>query len=204
MRVGIVVDGVSEFSSLASIYSQLSSLSGNELLRPIRAPIAPLAPPGAIARQCSKGIKQLIGRKADQVIVLFDRETRNECSGEIATAVENALSQGGFAARVVLKDRTFENWLVADISAVEKVSGRFSLSQAVRNSVVPDKADRANGLSILKQAARKGAAYEKVADSKRILGQADVLEMASNSRSFRRFLRSIGCASYGGQSRRPA
>lgn len=46
-------------------------------------------------------------------------------------------------------------------------------------------------------------AYDKVADSKAIMAKADVSTIAAHSRSFRRFMRLIGCPVYATQSRFP-
>jgi hypothetical protein len=201
MKIGIVVDGVAEFASLSLIYGQLCDLADVVMLRPVKADIQPLAPPGLIARKCESRIKQLFGRGADRVLVLFDRETRGECPGQLASIVEHELAINGRDVRVIVKNKTYENWLVADIAAV--ASGRFTVSRGARRAVEPNKADNVDALALLKKAAPKGAAYEKVADSKRILGKAAVLEMASHSRSFRRFLRAVECPAYCDQSRDP-
>jgi hypothetical protein len=57
-------------------------------------------------------------------------------------------------------------------------------------------------VALLKRAAQ-GDAYEKVQDAKRILERADVLRLATNSRSFRRFLRVIEHPTYREQSAAP-
>lgn len=203
MKIGIVVDGVSEYRSLSSLYPQLGALSGNQLIGPLQAPIAPMAPAGVIARQCIPRVAQLIGRGAGRVIVMFDRETRSGCAGELASSVEVRLCNEGIDAKVVLKNRMFENWLVADIDAVAGLKGRFKVSSTARAKIVPNKADNVDALDVLKRAAKKGAPYDKVADSKRILDRADAEAMAANSRSFRRLLRCLDCDRYSDQSKQP-
>jgi hypothetical protein len=203
MKIGIVVDGVSEYRSLSALYPQLDALSGNQLIGPLRAPIAPLAPPGVIARQCVPRITQLLGRGAGKVVVMFDRETRTDCAGSIATSVETRLRNEGIEAKVVLKNRMFENWLVADINAIASLKGRFKVSAATKGKIVPNKADNTDALDLLKRAAKKGAPYDKVADSKRILEKADAATIADNSRSFRKLLRYLDCEKYSDQSKLP-
>jgi hypothetical protein len=58
-------------------------------------------------------------------------------------------------------------------------------------------------LQMLKRAAVRRD-YDKAEDALRILTDAQPLRMAANSRSFRKFLRSVGHASYRTQSKRPA
>jgi hypothetical protein len=201
MRIGIVVDGLSEFRSLGHLYEDLQALTGNQFLTPLHADIQPQAPVGTIAKQCSASIKQLFGRNADRVIVLFDREARSECPGALAREVEEKV--GLDEVRVVVKDRAFENWVIADIAALRRQPKRFTISQATSKAVQPDKADRVDALTLLKRAAVKDA-YDKVEDSKRVFAVADVSNIGANSRSFRRFLRCVGCSSYQHQSSRPA
>ena len=109
---------------------------------------------------------------------------------------------------MVLKDRMFENWLVAATSALRSQPKRFRLSGTAASSIAPNNADQTDALGLLHtatRAARKGKkqTYSKIADSKRILARVDINEMAANSRSFRRFLRCLGHPAYHDQSRRP-
>jgi hypothetical protein len=201
MRIGIVVDGVSEFRSLGQLYADLEVLTGNQFLAPLHADIQPHAPVGTIAKQCSASINQLFGRNADRVILLFDRETRSECPGTLAQAVERKIRREG--VRVVVKDRAFENWVIADLAALRKQPKRFEVSKATARAVQPDKADRVDALALLKRAAIKDA-YDKVEDSKRVLTVADASSIGAHSRSFRRFLRCVGCVLYAHQSSNPA
>jgi hypothetical protein len=99
----------------------------------------------------------------------------------------------------VVKNRTFENWVIADVEAVRGVRGRFTVSGGMRSAVEGGTADNVDALSLLKRAAQ-GDAYEKVHDAQPILEGADVRRIASNSRSFRRFLRVIDYPDYRTQS----
>jgi hypothetical protein len=103
---------------------------------------------------------------------------------------------------VVIKNRMFENWLVADVEAVKIQRARFRLSTAAERSIVPNKADNVAALEVLKTAAVR-TSYSKVPDSQRILERADIQRIAANSRSFRRLLRVVGHPGYAGQSRLP-
>jgi Domain of unknown function (DUF4276) len=203
MNIGIVVDGRSEFRCLETLYPQLRVLTGNEFLRPVHADIQPAAPAGVIAHACESRITRLVGQGADLIVVLFDREKRPECSGELSTTVETELARREHHVRVVVKDSTFENWLVADVGALRASPARFKVSKRAWDSIQPDKADHVDALAVLKAAAVKRA-YDKVADSKRILDRADPAKMGRHSRSFRKFLRCVGATMYAQQSRLPA
>ena len=157
----------------------------------------------AIARAIVDGIEYLKANGVDRVVVLFDREHRRECAGELAERVRRQIQPlTDIPTSVVIKDRTFENWLVADIEALRTMPARFDVSAAVIRSVAPNKADQIDAYAILQSCARRRA-YRKVQDARRILSHADISRMAANSRSFRRFLRCVGHPAYITQSNKP-
>lgn len=204
MRFGFVVDGVSEFASLPGLFPRLVTDCPHVFLGPLRAPIPPTAPSATIARACLPAIRQLESRRADRIVVLIDREAATACSSEIAADVEAAvLAATGIGVTVVIKDRKFENWLVSDVDAVRGLRARFALAAADVNRIAPNRSDRADALAILKRSAIRSS-YDKVQDSKRILQVAEPLRMAANSRSFRKFLRTVDHVAYRLQSRAPA
>ncbi len=204
MRIGIIVDGESEFKSLPHVLSVLGDASGNTILKPVLAKLTPTAPLPVIARACATGLRQLEGRSAEIILVLMDREDRSECTPELAGSLGRELCQKvtGVAIEVVVKDRMYENWLIADCEALACQPGRFKVTSADRGRVSPDKADHVDALAIIKRSCR-GASYHKVLDSERVLKRADPLTIASNSRSFRRFLRCVGHPHYLQQSKLP-
>jgi len=104
---------------------------------------------------------------------------------------------------VVMKNRMFENWLVSDLVAFSNQGARFRVTGGMRSAVEPNRADGADALAWLKRACI-GASYAKVEDAKRILGRADPVRMAQNSRSFRRLMRVVRHPVYLTQSRRPS
>src|SRR5207248_8508876 len=122
-------------------------------------------------------------RNAERVIVILDRETRSECPGKLAGAIEAKVRSADRDVVVVIKNVMFENWLVADIHAVASITARFEVSKTAIKSVEPNRADHADAIGLLRKAAKKGKSYDKVADSKRILKVAHVSFMAANSRS---------------------
>jgi hypothetical protein len=201
MRIGLVVDGQSEVAALPKMFRRLEQETGHQFLRPLLAPIQPLAPPAAIARTCSNRITQLTVRGAERILVLLDRETREECPGVFASQIEGALALGSIETYVVVKNRTFENWLISDLGALLQQPARFSVTNAMRQRVAPDRADHVEDAFRMLRHAAQGASYSKVADSQRILGFATPTAIALNSRSFRRFLRCSEHPSYVEQSR---
>jgi hypothetical protein len=200
MNIGLVVDGDAEYAAFSPVLAQLRSETRHAFLNPLKADIQPLAPAGAVAERCMKPSKQLRLRGADMVVVLIDRERRSECPGEWAASIMEHLNLG--YVHVIIKNQMFENWLIADIDALECQRGRFSVSQATRRAVQPNKADNVDAMQLIKRSVIRGG-YQKVVDAKRILEHADHRRMALHSRSFRRLLRAVQHPEYRRQSRRP-
>lgn len=203
MRIGVVVDGDSEYRSFANVCEKIRPDCGHAFLRPVKATVDPMAPAPAIARMVKDRVLAAEARGASLVVVLLDRETRDECPGELATAIrENIENYATARICVVIKNRKFENWLVADIRSLAAMRARFNITAGRRRLVEGDRADSIDGHGLLRQAA-KGDAYDKVLDSRRILERADPVAIAANSRSFRKFLRCVGHPKYVAQSRLP-
>jgi hypothetical protein len=142
--------------------------------------------------------------KAELETSVVPARTRNAAGRKVRSYLLAAQLEGQVFCpiAVVMKNRMLENWLVADFDTVSGLQGRFKFTAGDRASVIPNRADNVDALRMLKRAAGKRA-YDKVADSQRILGSANPLRMADNSRSFRKFLRSIRHPTYQGQSQNP-
>ena len=159
-----------------------------------------------LAERLARSLPRPLHRLADRW--LEHREIRRILKGaeeakRRAVALSTPCEEGGVAGvAVAVKNRMYENWLVSDPQALRSMSARFRLTTGQVRSVSNDRADSVDGLRLLKRIAQ-GKAYGKVADAVEIMGRADALRMASNSRSFRRFLRVIGHPSYASQSARP-
>ena len=203
MTIGILVDGLGEYHGLPKTLDKIRPSLNQPVRNPIKLDLQPMAPVGQTARRCIARIR-LIEDLVNRVIVLIDREQRAECPRDLALALAREV-RGAVACNVtvVIKDRGLENWLVADFDTVSGLGGRFRFPAADRSRVVPNKADAVGALQMLKRAAVRRD-YDKAEDALRILTDAQPLRMAANSRSFRKFLRSVGHASYRTQSKRPA
>ncbi len=203
MKIGLIVDGESELKSLPFVVGAMKLGARTCVWKPILAKMTPLAPLPVLVRGLIPSVRQLEGRAADRIVVLVDRESRTECSCKIASELNCRLRAiTDVDTAVVVKDRMYENWLVADCEALAGQPRRFNLTGADRNRIVPDRADSVDGLAIIKRAC-VGASYNKVQDSQRIMQRADPLRAAFNSRSFRRLLRVLGHEAYRRQSRIP-
>jgi len=129
---------------------------------------------------------------------------RSECPGEFAAEIlaglRDKVEDGDVA--VVVKNRMFENWLIADLGALKKQRGRYAVSKAAAKKVESNKADNVDATPLLKQCCKSD--YRKVQDAKKILAHADPGVIGLHSRSFRRMLRCIRDPQYTDQSRQPA
>ncbi len=204
MKIGVVVEGQSEFVSLPALLGEIEARTRHQILRPLRGAIPPLAPTGTIARACKPLIEQLVGRGVGKVVVLLDLENRDDCAGDLALELEDALRRlcGDCEILVVFKHRTYENWIVADLTALRQQRGRFVVSRRLASQVAPNRADSANAKELLGRAAR-GPAYHKIKDARNTMDLAEPSRIGKNSRSFRRFLRVVGFPQYRAQSRKP-
>jgi len=204
VNIAIITEGVSEYRSIPLLYPQLNRRSGNRIVATMRVNVSPLAPDKVIAHKCAPLLVAAKAKSAERVVVLLDREQRDECAGDIASSLEFAISarSPGPIICVVLKDRTYENWLLADVDALAAQPGRFRLTQGLVKAVQPDRADSCTGIQLLGKAAIK-VPYSKVEDSVRICRKMDLGRASQHSRSLRRFLRIIDDAAYLEQSRLP-
>jgi hypothetical protein len=140
-----------------------------------------------VLRALTIELTRLAARNLDFVIILMDRESRTACPGQLASDLRRELlaeQRSGYQIEVVIKDRTLENWLVADLQSLRSQPKRFKVSQQSARSIAPNKADNVDAFATLKACAI-GPDYDKVKDCDRILSRADPLRMAANSRSFR-------------------
>lgn len=205
MRIGLIVDGEAEFRSLQGFDQRIET--PHTLVGVLRADIQPYAPTPQIVRAVKGRVPTLANRRAELIFVLIDRENRDVCPGqwasELAQALETSYADYGVRAfKVVIKNSCYENWLVSDTTAFAQMPQRFQLSTADVNRIRPNKADSVDAQAIIKRSTQ-GRAYDKVTDARRIVALANPLEMAANSRSFRKFLREIGHPRYRNQSRLP-
>lgn len=150
----------------------------------------PDGPTRGIAKACEPVLRQAKARAADLFILVIDREKQTCPPGNLAAALTADIKRLGpwsFEVEVVYKDRTFENWLIADLDALRAQPARFKVSAALARQVEPDKADSVEALGLLKSAV-KGKQYEKAQDSQKIAERMDLTSAARNSRSIRHLL----------------
>lgn len=203
MRIGIVVDGDAESQAL-KLLTQRISIPGTQLLNPVYANMQPRSTPRQVARSAKPKIDVLTARSVDAIVLLIDREDRQECPVQLATSIEDAFRAMDCShVHVAVKDRKFENWLIADADVFRNLQARYRVTQAFRRAISPNKADSvADAEELLNRIVVSGE-YHKRRDAAQITALLNATNMAQNSRSFRRFLRLVGHADYRDQSKRP-
>jgi hypothetical protein len=191
VRVGILVDGQAEFQSLPHVLRRIGT--PHQIDRPLYCDIQPFATPAQMALAASKRIPILARRHVELVVILIDKESRPECTGKLASSiVEEAnrrRSELGQEANicVVLKVTKFENWLVADPSAIRRLRGLFTKPERIERQVVPGRADKVDAIHLLKTCHQRR--FEKTSDAVAICKVLDPARAAKNSRSFDKLLR---------------
>lgn len=195
MRIGLLVDGRAEYEALPHLLERLHT--GNTILqRPLLCDIQPHASPAQMALAASKKFPILLDRGADLIVILIDKETRQDCTGELVRAVEREASERlsrldpEARAQVVFKVSCLENWLAADPEALRELTGLFERIERIERQVA-NRADSVNALELLRSCSRQKS-YDKLRGALAICKKLDPQRAAANSRSFRKLLKTLG------------
>jgi hypothetical protein len=204
VRISFVVDGQTEYHYLLGLLRQ-SGTSNKLIGPPVLCEMQPYAPVKHIAYRIAKKMPIALQKRPNLVVVTIDLENREDCPASFASALGTEIlkrlpSYTNFGISIVIKVRTFENWLVADLAAIKRLK-LFTVSRAIQRAVTPNKADHVDALKLLKQMSK--ASYDKLSDGKSICRHVSFERIAKNSRSFRRCLRIIGEPKYRNQSKNP-
>lgn len=203
MKIGIIVDGDAEMEALKLLTERLA-IEGIQILTPIYANMQPRASVGQIVRAAVDKLGILKNRQAARVIVLIDRENRTECTGDWAKQLEEAFQKLGHSqVCVVVKNRKFENWLISDVNVFKALSKRYKITVSFKKAIIANKADSVDDAEKLLNSIIIKNAYHKRRDAQKITSAQDIIIMAENSRSFRRFLRLLDHPYYQDQSKLP-
>lgn len=203
MKIGVLVDGTAE-SQAQKVLCRKITIPGVTISDPIYVDMQPKATPAQISKKIEGKIQLYLG-KVDRIIILIDLEDKAQCPTAFSKQIEREL-HGKYQSEtlVVVKKYTFENWLIADPGAFRKIPRRFQPTKSFENSIVPNKADNiTNAQRHINTIMGRGTQYQKGRDPLQLAEKADIMEMAKNSRSFRRFLRLVGHPKYQDQSKIP-
>jgi hypothetical protein len=206
MRIGIVMDGDAESQAFKRVTRRLG-IQGVTFIDPVYADLQPKAAAGQIARAAVATIETLVEmRGAERVIVIIDREDNAKCPGSLRDDLEDRFkSLGRDEVLVVIKNRQFENWLIADPQALHRASSqqfRKPSPQFIK-AVRPNRADSVVDPVGLLDALCREQPFHKRRDAAAVCDALDVPTVAANSRSFRRFLRAVDHHDYLTQSAKP-
>lgn len=203
MKIGIIDEGQSEHIALAKITDKIK-IDDIQILRPIYTCIEPKCSPKQIVKAAEEKIKILRTKKVDKIILLLDLETSQTCPGLRASTIkEAARTMGHLSLEVVIKNRKFENWLVADPEAIQKLN-YFEIPKSFVNKVINNKADTVeDAVDLLKKCKKNKYDFDKTKDAIAISSKCNPYKIAQNSRSFRKFLRELNHPKFKSQSRKP-
>jgi hypothetical protein len=191
MKIGVLVEGQAEFRGLPLLLPRLGS--PHQVMSPLVCNIHPFASPAQIALAASKRFPILLAKGAESIVILFDKETRQDCTVELVRAVERESRtrlqefSSTIELQVVLKVSMFENWLVSDPQAVGDIAGLFENVERMEKQV-KGRADAVDAVGLLKACSRQRI-YDKVEGAVAICKRLDPVRAAENSRSFRKLLK---------------
>lgn len=190
MRIGILVDGQGEYYAFPHLLPRIAS--PNEIVKTLFSPIQPFASPAQIAHVASKKFGAF--QNVDLILLLIDKETRQECAGLFVQEIEREAQKRseGMDVRVVLKVTKLENWLVADPQALRDLRGLFENVERIEKKVVPGRADTVDAYDLLKTSCKRS--YDKKTGAIEICKKLDPERARQNSRSFRKLLKTLGCS----------
>jgi len=206
MKTAIVVDGEAEYKSLPLILKRCSH-QGLRTVLVLKCPGHPKSNPQRIAHAIARKANPVVRvKRLDRIIALIDLEDLSQRASERARQLEEAL-RGELNVEsidVVVKDKKYENWLIADVDALRQLPSRFTRIDTIARELRKPNVDLITDASdLLHRAVEPNKAYRKIDDAKMICSTADPLRAARHSRSLRRLLRVLGVPQYTNQSCRP-
>lgn len=196
MKIGLLVDGRGEFRALPYLLNRLGS--PHQVLAPLKCDMQPLASPGQIALAASKRFPILLDWGAEAIVLLLDKETRLECTGDLVRVVEREARarlkelSSTVGLQVVYKVSQFENWLVADPTALRDLPGLFEHIERIEKRVSNNRADIVDASNLLKVCLKRPINI-KMKGAIEICKRLDPARAAENSRSFRKLLKVLDC-----------
>ena len=200
MQIGVIADGQAEVAALGRLLTRITC-GGSRILRPLYADMQPGAPVAQICRAAETRFPILRRQGADHLIVLLDKERRPDCPGEWANRIKTEFSNRGEPnIDVVIKNSTFENWLIGNLESVkESFPKRFRIKENVLQRIERSGADSVSAQTLLNTCVM-GSEYCKRKDAIDICTVSDPDIIARRSRSFRRLMRVVGHPRYLNQS----
>jgi hypothetical protein len=192
MKIGILVDGLAEYHALPSLLPRLGS-PHQVVSPPLKCDLQPFSSPAQIALAASKRFSILLSKGVESIVVLIDKETRQDCTIELVRAIEHQARMrlrdlsSTVDLQVVLKVAKLENWLIADPESLTGLAGLFENIERIEKQI-KGRADAVDALGLLKACSHQRV-YDKVKGAMAICPRLDPIRAAKNSRSFRMLLK---------------
>lgn len=191
--IGIIVEGDGEQEALFEITKKINSKNQNQILKPVYVNVDPKGSPEQIALFCKSRIERFENHKVKKIIVLLDRENLDLCIPERAKQLTISLSKITTSAEicVVIKNKKFENWLIADHKVFESKRKRYKVTKSFINKIDKGKADNVSDAEKLINEIVLDKEYHKRHDAIDICKSSNLQTMEKNSRSFKKFLKEV-------------
>lgn len=200
--VGLVVEGETEFDALPLLHRE-HLVAGCPPLRAVnlRGVGSHLDPIG-VAKMVAPKVIAHVAAGRTRVIVCIDREQRDLCAGAFAQAVGRELAAelrrlrcSSSDVHVVIADRTFEAWLLADARGL---NARGHLKSAPRFHCFEGQMGKQGKKGVVELTQLLGRPYDKTSDGKSLFREVDFATARKygpghhGSRSLDKLLRTLG------------
>lgn len=187
MKIYPIVEGHGEMQAVPVLLRRLlleARCHSVEIGRPIRRTQAQFRN----KEDVEKGVTlALLQPDCSAVVILFDGE--DDCpkalAGEVRTWAQGAA--GGVPCDVVIAYREFETWF---LSAVESLRGRCGIANGAVSPANPE--SRRDAKAALEEFMPKRRAYSETLDQPSMSAAFDMGQAHRRSRSFRKFVKTVG------------
>jgi len=195
--LGLVVEGEAEHGAVPTLLRRAGATPGDPIVfhgQAVGCDVVVL-----VERRLLSPTKAALLKGYSKVLVILDRETREDCPGQFAQCVLAELVrrlasdpryQGHPPVCVICADRTLENWLVSD---PEGLRSHGYIERDVSRRVGAN-ADGRNAVEIIEWAYRANSRYHKRRDAPALAAKVRVerRDVRQRSKSLDKLLREAG------------
>lgn len=137
------------------------------------------------AAERAASLIRLIGQAYYPIIVIFDREKRQDSADQVRQELYELIAKEGVCSQVIVgvPDRMIENWILASWNTI---STRCQFKGA-RPGIIEGQ----NGKSLIKRKLPKGRYYHETIEGVDWFVHSDACEIYTNSSSFKTFADSV-------------
>ncbi len=200
--VGLIVEGDTEYASLPRLHTKRLVPNCPPLHAINLGGLGQTLSAIGIARRIAPKVIAHVQAGRSSVVVCFDRENRQECAPGLATEVSSALAdelvrrgKHGVAVCVVVVDRAFEAWILADAAGLVS-RGHFVRAPTFRCFEGQSGSQSKKGTIEISRLLDRD--YDKTRDGPRLFERLDFTSArqhgagARGSKSLDKFLRCLG------------